>query len=121
MGVNHAIRAAMPPSTIVHTIIWPVTACLIIPYADCPRMRASLEPLADRHGIKRPRRKLTGITAGALPTAGDAHCRRPVEARAVGVERWAVHRLIAGAARPCGVSAGVPEAGLMPDEHLPGA
>ena len=53
--------------------------------------------------------------------AGDAHGRWPVERRAVGVERRPVHRLIACAARPGGVPAAVPEAGLMTDEHLSGA
>ena len=37
------------------------------------------------------------------------------------IERWTVHRLIAGAARPSGVPAAVAEAGLMPDEDLAGA
>ena len=52
--------------------------------------------------------------------AGDAHGRRPIECRAVGVERRPVHRLIACAAGPCGVPAAVAEAGLMADEHLSG-
>ena len=52
--------------------------------------------------------------------AGDAHRRRPFECRAVGVERRPVHRLIACAACPGGVPAAVTEAGLMPDEDLPG-
>ena len=39
----------------------------------------------------------------------------------MGVERRPVHRLIAGAARPRGVAAAVPEAGLMTDEDLAGA
>jgi len=36
----------------------------------------------------------------------------PVQCWAVFVERWPVHHGIAGAARPCGVSAAVPETGL---------
>jgi len=40
------------------------------------------------------------------------HRHRPVQCWAVFVERWPVHHGIAGAARPCGVSAAVPETGL---------
>src|SRR5258707_4182035 len=40
-----------------------------------------------------------------LPAVGDAHYRRPVECRAMRVERRPVHRLIACAAGPCGVAA----------------
>jgi len=43
----------------------------------------------------------------------DPHCRRAIERRAVNVERRPVQRLIACAACPGGVSAAVPEAGLM--------
>ena len=39
----------------------------------------------------------------------------------MGVERWPVHRLIACAAGPCGVSAAVAETGLMPYEDLVGS
>jgi hypothetical protein len=48
------------------------------------------------------------------------HYRWPVEARAVCVERWAVHRLIACATGPRGVPAAVPEARLMADEDVAG-
>ena len=48
----------------------------------------------------------------------DPYSRRPVESAAVGVEWRTVDRLIACAARPCGVAAAVPEAGLMTDQHL---
>jgi hypothetical protein len=41
---------------------------------------------------------------------GDAHGRRAVKRRAVGVEGWAEHRLIARAAGPCGVTAALLEA-----------
>jgi hypothetical protein len=50
--------------------------------------------------------------------AFDPHGRRPFQRRSVRVERWTVHRLIGCAARPRGVPAAVPEASLMPDEHL---
>ena len=53
--------------------------------------------------------------------AGDAHGRWPLERRAVSVERRPVHRLIACAARPGGVSAAVAKASLMPDKHFAGA
>ena len=46
------------------------------------------------------------------------HRRRPSERRAMGIERRTVHRLIARAAGPGVVAA---EAGLLSDEHLPGA
>jgi len=36
----------------------------------------------------------------------------------VGVERWTVHRLVTGAARPRGVAAAVPEARLMTNQDL---
>ena len=39
----------------------------------------------------------------------------------MGVDRRPVHRLIACAARPCGVPAAVAEAGLVPYEDLVGA
>jgi hypothetical protein len=52
---------------------------------------------------------------------GDAYRRRPVECRAVGAERWPVHRLIACAAGPGGVSAAVAEASLMTDQYGAGA
>jgi hypothetical protein len=52
---------------------------------------------------------------------GDAHYRRPVECRAVGVERWPVNRLVASAAGPGGVSAAVAEASLVADQDLVGA
>ena len=39
----------------------------------------------------------------------------------MGVERRPVHRLVAGAAGPGGVSAAMSEAGLMPYEHFAGA
>jgi hypothetical protein len=52
---------------------------------------------------------------------GDAHRRRPFQACAVRVERRPVHRLVACATGPGGVAAAVSEAGLMPDEDLPGA
>jgi hypothetical protein len=50
-----------------------------------------------------------------------AHSRRPVEARAMSIERRAVHRHVAHAARPGRVPAAVTEASLVPDEHLSGA
>jgi hypothetical protein len=59
-----------------------------------------------------------GRSAGV---AGDAHGRRPIERRAVGVCRRPVHRLIARPARPCGVPAAVPETSLVTDENLSGA
>jgi len=37
------------------------------------------------------------------------------------VERWPVHRLVTGAARPRGVPATVAEAGLVTDKDLVGA
>ena len=45
---------------------------------------------------------------------------RPGERGAVGVGRRPVDGVVACVAAPCGVSAAMPEAGLMPDEH-PGA
>ena len=59
-----------------------------------------------------------GRSAGV---AGDAHGRWPIERRAVGVDRWPVHRLVASPARPCGVPAAVPETSLVTDENLSGA
>jgi hypothetical protein len=53
--------------------------------------------------------------------ARDPYSRRPIESAAVLVERWPVHRLVACAARPRGVSAAVAEAGDMLDEDLVGA
>jgi hypothetical protein len=50
----------------------------------------------------------------------EMHCRRSIERRAVRVEWWPVHRLIACAARPCGVPAAMAEARLMTDQHLAG-
>ncbi len=50
----------------------------------------------------------------------DAPSRARPQRRAVAVEGW-THRVIACAARPGSVPAAVPEAGLMPDEHLAGA
>ena len=46
---------------------------------------------------------------------------RPLERRAVGVERRDVRRLIARAARPGGVAATVPEAHLMTHQYVAGA
>ena len=37
------------------------------------------------------------------------------------IERWPVHRLIAYPARPGGVPAAMPEAGLVADQHFAGA
>jgi hypothetical protein len=44
--------------------------------------------------------------------------RWPVEAFAVGVERWPVHRGVALSAGPGGVPAAVPETNLMTHQHL---
>ena len=49
---------------------------------------------------------------------GDSPGGRPVEARAVGVERRPVNLLIACAACPCCVSATVPKAGLVSHQDL---
>jgi hypothetical protein len=51
----------------------------------------------------------------------DPYRRWTFQRRAVGVERWPVHRLIASAASPGGVPAAVAEAGLVADEDLAGA
>jgi hypothetical protein len=54
-------------------------------------------------------------------TSRNPHSRRPIETCAAGVERWPVHRLVAAAACPGGVSAAVAEARLVADEDLVGA
>ena len=55
------------------------------------------------------------------PRGQDPQSRRPVKRNAVNVERRSVHRLVAYPAWPCGVTAAVTQAGLMPDQHLVGA
>jgi hypothetical protein len=59
-------------------------------------------------------------TSRSVPRCRDPHWRRPVERRAVDVERRPVHRVVACAARPRGVPAAVAEAGDMLDEDLVG-
>ena len=58
---------------------------------------------------------------GDLGGVGDTDDRWPVEGRALDVEWRAVHRLVACAARPGGVSAAVAEAGLVTYQHVTGA
>ena len=57
----------------------------------------------------------------SAPVSRDSNSGWPVEACAVRVERRPVHRLVACAAGPGGVSAAVAEAGLVPDQHLVGS
>ena len=46
---------------------------------------------------------------------------RSVKRGAVTIQRRPVHRLVAGAAGPCGVPAAMTEAGLVTDEHRTGS
>jgi hypothetical protein len=59
--------------------------------------------------------------AGSASAGRDPYSRRPVECLAVRAEGRTVHRLVACAAGPGGVSAAVAEAGLMPYEYFAGA
>jgi hypothetical protein len=69
-------------------------------------------------GTELAKARPVGLRGSLVANGGDTNCRRPFECRAVGVEGRPVHRLIAGAADPCGVPAAVAEAGLMTDENL---
>ena len=51
-------------------------------------------------------------------TGGDPHGRRPLQRRALGVHWRPVHRLIACAAGPCGVTAVVAQASLVTHQYL---
>ena len=62
-----------------------------------------------------------GVKGAGLDRLEIPYSRRPIGSAAVLVERWPVHRLVACAARPRGVSAAVAEAGDMLDEDLVGA